>query len=289
MCVSGSIVSYSTNIDRSCFPTRYAPPGKHIALLSGEWGYSTMNHTMPGGPYANETTQGKYLPRMFLHNVMIGVNLSVWYDWHDDGTDPSYVEDNFGTVRNKRTGNESEPFQPKPSYLAASALTEHVIRGCPDYHATRTFVVPSGSSCFGNGTCFNHTVCYASYWGCSGHGRANNSISSSSSSSTAASEMIAVWCGSNEGWSTTLSVPASGSDTTTTTTDDHDAVVTNTMTGRDVAEGDGTECFSQYDWLGVAGEGLLCVSEPRGGGAALQVQASNGVTYLVPSTSSAQN
>ena len=59
---------------------RYAPTGKVVPLISGEWGYSTtfMNR--------NANRQGKYLAREFLTNLMCRIPLSIWYDWHNDGT-----------------------------------------------------------------------------------------------------------------------------------------------------------------------------------------------------------
>ena len=255
---------------------KYAPPGKDIPLLSGEWGYSTSDQPRPGGPYANESTQGKYLPRMFLHNVMMGVNLSVWYDWHDDGPNASYVENNFGTVRNAASGNSSRPFEPKPAYLAALALTEHTARRCPDYRATETFVVPSGSSCYANHTCFNHTLCYASYWGgCDGGGDGGGG-------GAGGGDMIAVWCGANDGWSTKLVVPVGPGRGGTPAT-----------MAKAVAAG--TRCFARVDWLGRELQStavpLLCATSGAGGtgGVAdpsVEVQASNGVMYLLPTSTS---
>ena len=59
---------------------RYAPAGQVVPLISGEWGYSTtfMNR--------NANRQGKYLAREFLTNLMCRIPLSIWYDWHNDGT-----------------------------------------------------------------------------------------------------------------------------------------------------------------------------------------------------------
>ncbi len=42
------------------------------------------------------------------------MNLSIFYDWHDDGPDPKENEHRFGTVR--------QDYTPKPSFLAAKAL-----------------------------------------------------------------------------------------------------------------------------------------------------------------------
>lgn len=99
---------------------RYAPEGKKIPIFVGEWGYST---TYPG---VDEGKQGKYLARQWLFNVANDIPLSIWYDWHDDGTDAGEVEHHFGTVRHaERTGQEPL-YEPKPAYLAARTLTEQL-------------------------------------------------------------------------------------------------------------------------------------------------------------------
>ncbi|HUC84921.1 MAG TPA: cellulase family glycosylhydrolase, partial [Candidatus Acidoferrales bacterium] len=60
---------------------RYAPKGKSIPILSGEWGYSSAWQNF------DEATQGQMLAREWLVNLANHVPLSIWYDWHDDGTD----------------------------------------------------------------------------------------------------------------------------------------------------------------------------------------------------------
>lgn len=85
---------------------RYAPRGKSIPILSGEWGYSVT--------WIPKEQQGQYLARQFLVNLMNDVPLSIWYDWHDDGQDPKEQEHNFGTV--------TWDYQPKPAYQAAQTL-----------------------------------------------------------------------------------------------------------------------------------------------------------------------
>ena len=77
---------------------KYAPPEKvvkGVPILSGEWGYSTAWNGF------DEERQGKYLPRQWLVNLYNEVPVSVWYDWHDDGTNPKEGEHHFGTVHNE--------------------------------------------------------------------------------------------------------------------------------------------------------------------------------------------
>ncbi len=96
---------------------RHAPKGKQIPILSGEWGYSSAW----GG--FDPDKQGKLLPRQWLTNVMNDVPLSIWYDWHDDGTDPKEPEHHFGTVLNEYHEKRDPVYDAKPAYRAAKTLT----------------------------------------------------------------------------------------------------------------------------------------------------------------------
>ncbi len=91
---------------------RYAPQGRQIPILSGEWGYSLVNWD---NSRLSEGQQAQYLARMFLTNLAQAVPVSIWYDWRDDGTDPNEREHHFGTV--------THDLQPKQAYLAANTLT----------------------------------------------------------------------------------------------------------------------------------------------------------------------
>jgi polysaccharide biosynthesis protein PslG len=95
---------------------RYAP-GKTIPILSGEWGYSAAWKNY------DETIQGKMLPRQWLVNLANDVPISIWYDWHDDGTDPKEAEHHFGTVSNAYHAGRAPVYDPKPAYRAAKTLT----------------------------------------------------------------------------------------------------------------------------------------------------------------------
>lgn len=95
---------------------RYAPKGKTIPILSGEWGYSTAWTGF------DEARQGKYLPREFLVNLCNDVPVSIFYDWHDDGTDPKEAEHHFGVVRNAYSKDGESVYEAKPSYVAMKEL-----------------------------------------------------------------------------------------------------------------------------------------------------------------------
>ncbi len=94
----------------------YAPKGKSIPILSGEWGYSAVWKNY------DEDRQGRYLARQFLTNLACGVPLSIWYDWHDDGPDPKEPEHHFGTVRFPYHAGRQPVYDPKPAYQAAKTL-----------------------------------------------------------------------------------------------------------------------------------------------------------------------
>ncbi|MGE5612471.1 MAG: cellulase family glycosylhydrolase [Bacillota bacterium] len=88
---------------------KYAP-GKRLPIVSGEWGYSTAWGGM------DEEKQANYIVRQRLMNLWMGVPLSIWYDWKDDGPDPKEPEHHFGTVY--------RDLKPKASYVAGTTLAE---------------------------------------------------------------------------------------------------------------------------------------------------------------------
>jgi hypothetical protein len=96
---------------------QYAPAGKSVPIYSGEWGYSAAWRSY------DADIQGRYLPRQWLTNLAAAVPLSIWYDWHDDGTDAKEAEHNFGTVAHAYHDGREPVYDPKPAYTAASTLT----------------------------------------------------------------------------------------------------------------------------------------------------------------------
>lgn len=95
---------------------RYAPKGKNVPIVSGEWGYSAVWAGM------DADKQGKYLARQWLTNISADIPLSIWYDWHDDGPDPKEPEHHFGTVRHPYREGQTPVYEPKPAYHAAQTL-----------------------------------------------------------------------------------------------------------------------------------------------------------------------
>jgi polysaccharide biosynthesis protein PslG len=99
---------------------KYAPAGKQVPILSGEWGYSSVWSGM------TDEKQGKLLPRQWLTNIANDVPVSIWYDWHDDGPDPKEPEHHFGTVAHPHYAGREPVYDAKPVYLAAKTLTKQL-------------------------------------------------------------------------------------------------------------------------------------------------------------------
>ena len=102
------------------FIKKYASPGQRIDVMCGEWGYSTA------WPQINETTQARYLARLLLFDVMSGVPLTIWYDWHDDGPKRNDQESNFGIVHHEYHSGGTQVYDPKPSYDAAQTYSREL-------------------------------------------------------------------------------------------------------------------------------------------------------------------
>ena len=95
---------------------RYAPNGKKIPIISGEWGYSNINWDKAR---LSDEKQAQYLVREFLINLYQEIPVSIWYDWKNDGTNPDEREHHFGTVMHD--------LKPKAAYLAAKTLSSTLV------------------------------------------------------------------------------------------------------------------------------------------------------------------
>ncbi|HEX5243458.1 MAG TPA: cellulase family glycosylhydrolase [Tepidisphaeraceae bacterium] len=91
---------------------RYAPADRKIPIISSEWGYSSSWKNF------DEQRQAKYLPRELMINALNDVPISIWYDWHEDGTNPADPEHHFGIVHYAAHPGAAELYEPKPAYLA---------------------------------------------------------------------------------------------------------------------------------------------------------------------------
>ena len=86
-----------------------------VEIYSGEWGYTATA--------VSPEVQGTYIARMYLSNLVAGVPLTIWYDWHDDGTDPKEGEHHFGTTLHEYREDKDLVYDPKPAYLAARTVS----------------------------------------------------------------------------------------------------------------------------------------------------------------------
>lgn len=91
---------------------RYKPKGKSVPTISGEWGYSDVNLK------EGAEQQGRFAVRQYLSNLSAGVNLSIWYDWKNDGPDPKEPEHHFGT--------QFSDLRSKPAYEAIAGLNREL-------------------------------------------------------------------------------------------------------------------------------------------------------------------
>jgi hypothetical protein len=98
---------------------KYAPSGKRVPIVAGEWGYPSIASWFN----MSDEGQAKMLAREFLTNIMEGVPITIWYDWHDDGGDPSVPDLHYGVVRFPYHQGADPVFAPKPAYLAAKTLS----------------------------------------------------------------------------------------------------------------------------------------------------------------------
>jgi hypothetical protein len=90
---------------------------REIPIISSEWGYSSVWNGL------DDERQSQLLARSWLTNAANGVAVSIWYDWHDDGSDAKEPEHHFGTVYNPYHEGRESVFDSKPAYLAAKTLT----------------------------------------------------------------------------------------------------------------------------------------------------------------------
>jgi hypothetical protein len=101
---------------------QYAPSGRQIPILCGEWGYSSASKR------TGEDRQAKLLARLWLTNLANDIPISIWYDWHDDGPRALDLEHHFGIVSFPYEAGHSPVYAPKPAFFAARTLT-HVLNG----------------------------------------------------------------------------------------------------------------------------------------------------------------
>jgi hypothetical protein len=105
-----SMLSYVT-ISARDYPKKYL--GRELQMWVGEFGYPAMKD-MPGDWMGvSDEVQAAYNVRGMLLGLHGGVKVWCIYDFVNDGTSPSNVEDNFGLVR-----NINQNYEPKPAFYA---------------------------------------------------------------------------------------------------------------------------------------------------------------------------
>ena len=99
---------------------KYTSPAQNLSVMCGESGYSTAWSGI------DEQTQGKYIARLCLFDVMSGVTLTIWYDWHNDGVNPKEPEHNFGIVRHDYHAGREDVYDRKPAYDAVRTYSSQL-------------------------------------------------------------------------------------------------------------------------------------------------------------------
>jgi len=91
----------------------YTPEGKEkIPVISSEWGYSSATNGV------SVETQAAFIVRMQLTSLLSDIPVTIWYDWKNDGNEPSDFEHNCGTV--------TSDLKPKPAYTAIRVMNEQL-------------------------------------------------------------------------------------------------------------------------------------------------------------------
>lgn len=85
-----------------------APKGKHIPIISSEWGY-------PTSPGAYGDGGARYAAREFLVDLYEKVPVSIWYDWYDNS--PS-----FRLIDVVSRPGHKPVYKPRPAYRAIKTL-----------------------------------------------------------------------------------------------------------------------------------------------------------------------
>lgn len=102
---------------------KYAPPGKQIPIIAGEWGYPSST-AWRQGKVIDPTTQAKYLGRQWLNNLANEIPLSIWYDWQNNGPKADDPEHNYGLIGYSDPKQKRPTYEVKPAYRAAQTLNQ---------------------------------------------------------------------------------------------------------------------------------------------------------------------
>jgi hypothetical protein len=105
---------------------KYAPEGKIMPVVSGEWGYPSFKGT-------TLERQAQFIVRQFLTNLMNDIPLSIWFDWRNNGLEPDNFEHNCGVVDFRMAEKPAfKTFQTFARYLDGFAFAACVDAGSDD-------------------------------------------------------------------------------------------------------------------------------------------------------------
>jgi hypothetical protein len=118
-----------SSLDNGNYQTIDLPHLRDIGQRTGKsWWFTEIGWSSASGGadfgsgVGSEQAQASYMVRQYVDSLdLSGLNVEhiFWYNFHDDGTDPSNPENNFGLIRNDwRT--------PKFSYTAFQQMTSHL-------------------------------------------------------------------------------------------------------------------------------------------------------------------
>jgi hypothetical protein len=112
---------------------RYAPAGKRIPLLCGEWGYSTISPPYRPQPPISRAKQADYYTRIYLTSLMAGMPLTILYNWRAQPGAPNAYQ--------RELSLQTEEGRPKEAMNAVASL----IRRLRGFTYERRLPTASGS------------------------------------------------------------------------------------------------------------------------------------------------
>ncbi len=109
---------------------QYRPSGKHLPLISGEWGYPEQSK------WVTPERQAQYAIRQYLWNVANGVPISIWFSWKDRSDVSPEEGKTHGLVReNKKPKAAFDALQSILSKLNGFRFESRVDLGSDTAHA----------------------------------------------------------------------------------------------------------------------------------------------------------
>jgi hypothetical protein len=94
--------------------------GNSLPVWISEMGWPTEQDSRG----VSENVQAEYIVRSHVTALSEGVEKVFWYDFMNDGLNPTYNENNFGIIRS--AGDAKGNYAPKPAYVAYAAMTKQL-------------------------------------------------------------------------------------------------------------------------------------------------------------------